>query len=59
MKSLSEITDINEMLMDESLIIQLQDSKKFATEINIRVEDSKITEKQIDETREVGYYYYR
>jgi dynein heavy chain len=40
--------------MDETLINQLQNSKKFAAEINQRIQDSKITEDQIDETRE-GY----
>ena len=38
--------------MDETLINKLQSSKKFAAEINQRVKDSKITEAQIDETRE-------
>lgn len=34
------------------MINKLQTSKKFAGEINQRVQDSKITEAQIDETRE-------
>ena len=55
LKSLSERAgDINEVLMDETLINQLQNSKKFAAEINQRVKDSKITEEQIDIARE-GY----
>jgi len=45
LKSLSEgANDINEVLMDETLINKLQNSKKFAAEINQRVADSKITE---------------
>lgn len=45
MKSLSETKgDISEILMDETLINKLQNSKKFAAEINQRVKDSKITE---------------
>ena len=49
LKSLSEgANDINEVLMDETLINKLQNSKKFAAEINQRVADSKITEEQID-----------
>ena len=35
---------VSEILKDESLINQLQTSKKFAAEINQRVKDSKITE---------------
>jgi dynein heavy chain len=46
--------NIDEFLKDESLINELQNSKKMSTEINQRVEESKLTEKQIDETRE-GY----
>ncbi|KAL4429885.1 hypothetical protein ABPG74_022908 [Tetrahymena malaccensis] len=45
---------IEEVLKDENLIEKLQNSKKFAEEINKRVEESKITEAQIDEARE-GY----
>ena len=45
---------IAELLLDETLINQLQNSKKFASEINARIQDSKITEEQIDKTRE-GY----
>ena len=52
LKSLGEVKEIADVLKDENLICQLQDSKKFAQEINQRVEDSKITEKQIDEARE-------
>jgi len=44
--------DISEILMDESLINKLQDSKKIAAEINQRVQDSKVTEVEIDKTRE-------
>lgn len=55
LKSLSECgDDINDVLKDEALINQLQNSKKFASEINQRVQDSKITEEQIDKARE-GY----
>lgn len=46
--------NIDEFLKDESLINELSNSKKTSQEINKRVEESKITEKQIDETRE-GY----
>ena len=34
---------IAELLLDETLINQLQNSKKFAAEINQRIQDSKIT----------------
>ena len=34
---------IDELLLDETLITQLQNSKKFAAEINQRIQDSKIT----------------
>jgi dynein heavy chain, axonemal len=46
--------NIDEFLKDESLINELSNSKKTSQEINKRVEESKITEQQIDETRE-GY----
>lgn len=52
LKSLAETTDISETLKDDQLINQLSSSKKFATEINQRVKDSKVTEAQIDEARE-------
>jgi dynein heavy chain len=52
LKSLSDIKHISDLLMDETMITKLQASKKFAGEINQRVQDSKITEAQIDETRE-------
>ena len=42
---------VAELLLDETLINQLQNSKKFASEINQRIQDSKITEEQIDRTR--------
>jgi len=45
---------IAELLLDETLINQLQNSKHFASEINQRMKDSKITEEQIDKSRE-GY----
>ena len=40
---------VAELLLDESLINQLQNSKRFAEEINQRIQDSRITEQQIDE----------
>ena len=43
--------NIDEFLKDESLINELSNSKKTSQEINKRVEESKITEQQIDETR--------
>ncbi|KAL4440889.1 hypothetical protein ABPG74_009302 [Tetrahymena malaccensis] len=46
--------DIADILLDETLINQLQNSKKFAAEINQRVKDSKKTEIEIDKARE-GY----
>lgn len=52
LKSLSETKNIDDLLMDETMINKLQTSKKFAAEINQRVKDSKITEIQIDEARE-------
>jgi len=42
------------MLKDDTMIDQLALSKITSTEIGVRVADSKITEKEIDETRE-GY----
>ncbi|KAL4464296.1 hypothetical protein ABPG72_011341 [Tetrahymena utriculariae] len=54
LRSLQASDDISELLMDESLINTLQNAKKFAAEINQRMQDSKITEQQIDKTRE-GY----
>ena len=56
LKSLSDVKDIEEILKDETLINKLQNSKKFALEINQRVRDSKITEAQIDEARESYRY---
>lgn len=44
--------DISEVLKDETLINELQNSKRFAREINKRVEDSRLTELEIDEARE-------
>lgn len=41
LKSLAETSDIAQILKDESLITQLQNSKKFAGEINQRVKESK------------------
>lgn len=38
--------------MDESLINKLAASKKFATEINQRLKDSKVTEEEINNARE-------
>eukprot|EP00825_Cyclidium_porcatum_P016785 TRINITY_DN196_c0_g3_i3.p1 TRINITY_DN196_c0_g3~~TRINITY_DN196_c0_g3_i3.p1 ORF type:complete len:1060 (-),score=193.84 TRINITY_DN196_c0_g3_i3:398-3577(-) len=52
LKSLSDTGDIAEILKDETLISQLQNSKKFAAEINQRVKDSKVTENLIDQSRE-------
>lgn len=53
LRSLSETKgDISEILMDETLINKLQNSKKFAAEINQRVKDSRITEAEIDRSRE-------
>lgn len=59
LKSLSEISDINDMLKDETMIDQLANSKKFASEINQRVAESKITEKEIDLARESNFNYKR
>jgi len=50
LKSLSEST--GDILLDETLINKLASSKKMSKEINQRVEDSKITEKEIDAARE-------
>lgn len=53
LKSLSEQKgDISELLMDETLINKLGASKKFATEINQRLKDSKVTEEEINTARE-------
>ena len=41
-----------DVLMDESLILKLTDSKKTFTEINKRVIEATATEKEIDEVRE-------
>mmetsp|Transcript_28799 Transcript_28799/g.26021 ORF Transcript_28799/g.26021 Transcript_28799/m.26021 type:complete len:241 (+) Transcript_28799:200-922(+) len=50
LKSLSESE--GDILDDETLINKLASSKKMSKEINQRVEDSKVTEKEIDEARE-------
>jgi dynein heavy chain len=50
LKSLSESQ--GDILMDETLINKLASSKKMSKEINQRVEDSKVTEKEIDAARE-------
>ncbi len=52
MKTLSESKSIEDLLKDEKVINDLQQSKKTAGEINKRVEDSKITEADIDRARE-------
>jgi len=38
--------------MDETLVNKLASSKKMSKEINIRVQESKVTEKEIDTARE-------
>jgi dynein heavy chain len=45
-------SSISDLLKDETLINELQNSKKFFQEINKRMDDSRATEKQIDLTRE-------
>jgi len=53
LRSLSEQKgNITDILLDESLIHKLHDSKKTAAEINQRVKDSQITEVEIDKSRE-------
>lgn len=44
---------IADILEDDELIKVLEESKKTSDEINIRMKDSEITEKEIDKTREV------
>ena len=58
LKSLSDVENIEEILKDETLINKLQSSKKFASEINQRVKDSYVTEKQIDEARETYRFFF-
>ena len=50
LKSLSESQ--GDILMDESLINGLAQSKKTSAEINVRMVESKVAEEKIDEARE-------
>jgi dynein heavy chain len=54
LKSLSSASNIEDLLRDETLINTLQNAKRFAAEIQQRMQDSKITEIEIDRARE-GY----
>jgi dynein heavy chain len=45
-------SSISDLLRDETLINELQNSKKFFQEINRRMDESRITEKHLDLTRE-------
>ena len=46
-------SSISEILRDETLINELQNSKRFFTEIIKRIDESKETERLIDESREM------
>jgi len=50
---LTKNAKIADILEDDELIKVLEESKKTSDEINIRMKDSEITEKEIDKTREV------
>ena len=46
---LTKNEQISQILEDDELIITLEASKKTSTEINQRMKESEITEKEIDE----------
>lgn len=52
MEGLTKNSEIAQILEDDELIKVLDDSKKTSDEINTRLKESEITEKEIDRTRE-------
>lgn len=52
LEGLTKNAKIADILEDDELIKVLDESKKTSDEINTRMKESEITEKQIDETRE-------
>ena len=49
---LTKNEQISQILEDDELIITLEASRKTSAEINTRMKESEITEKEIDEKRE-------
>jgi dynein heavy chain, axonemal len=50
---LTKNAKIADILEDDELIKVLEESKKTSDEINVRMKESEITEKEIDKTREI------
>lgn len=50
---LTKNANIADILEDDELIKVLEESKKTSDEINVRMKESEITEKEIDKTREI------
>lgn len=50
---LTKNANIADILEDDELIKVLEESKKESDEINFRMKESEITEKEIDKTREI------
>jgi len=50
---LTKNENIADILEDDELILVLEDSKRTSDEIKVRMQESEITEKEIDRTREV------
>jgi dynein heavy chain len=53
LEGLTKNAKIADILEDDELIKVLDESKKTSDEINIRMKESEITEKEIDKTREI------
>lgn len=53
LNGLTKNENIADILEDDELIIILDDSKKTSDDIKVRMAESKITEKEIDITREL------
>jgi len=50
---LTKNDDIAKILEDDELIVVLDESKRTSDEIKVRLQESEITEKEIDTTREL------
>jgi dynein heavy chain len=50
---LTKNSKIADILEDDELIKILEESKKTSDEINVRMKESEVTEKEIDKTREI------
>jgi len=50
---LTKNENIADILEDDELILVLDDSKRTSDEIKVRMQESEVTEKEIDRTREV------